>query len=101
MDPLPDPQVGWEKGELTFIHLLLIPAQHCKDKQTAQGDALKYQNISLGTLLLSRRVNDVVLEAGVRVCVCVCVYTCHYHFLQLSVIPSLFYRTAFPLLGRG
>lgn len=69
MDPLPDPQAGWEKGELTSIHVLLITAQHCKYKQTAQGDALKYQNISLGTPPLSRRVNDVVLEAGVRVCV--------------------------------
>lgn len=96
MDPLPDPQAGWEKGELTFIHVLLITAQHRKYKQT--GDALKYQNVSLGTPLLSRRVNDVVLEAGV--CVCVRVYTCHYHSLQLSVIPSLFYVTAFPLLGR-
>lgn len=77
MDPLPDPQAGWEKGELTFIHVLLITAQHRKYKQTAQGDALKSQNISLGTPLLSRRVKYVVLEAGVHVCVCV--YTCHYH----------------------
>lgn len=34
-------------------------------------------------------------------CECVCVYTCHYHALQLSVILSLFYETALPLLWSG